>query len=83
MLIDNKDDIGFVTEFPRFLGHPVHLLWELENWEIHVVVFHLLNMSLQSVPRNMTVARRSESRLRSWNKFVTFSRHPSLGISKI
>ena len=23
MLIDNKDDIEFVTEFPCFLGHPV------------------------------------------------------------
>ena len=24
MLIHNKDDIEFVTEFPCFLGHPVH-----------------------------------------------------------
>ena len=24
MLIHNKDDIEFVTEFPSFLGHPVH-----------------------------------------------------------
>ena len=26
MLIHNKDDIEFVTEFPCFLGHPVHTL---------------------------------------------------------
>ena len=26
MLIHNKDDIEFVTEFPCFLGHPVVLL---------------------------------------------------------
>jgi len=26
MLIHNKDDIEFVTEFPCFLGHPV--AWE-------------------------------------------------------
>ena len=25
MLIHNKDDIQFVTEFPCFLGHPVDL----------------------------------------------------------
>ena len=25
MLILNKDDIEFVTEFPCLLGHPVHL----------------------------------------------------------
>ena len=25
MLIQNKDDIKFVTEFPCFLGHPVSL----------------------------------------------------------
>ena len=24
MLIHNKDDIEFVTEFPCFLGHPVY-----------------------------------------------------------
>ena len=31
MLIHNKDDIEFVTEFPCFLGHPVALifLWSL------------------------------------------------------
>ena len=26
MLIHKKDDIEFVTEFPCFLGHPVHKL---------------------------------------------------------
>ena len=26
MLIHNKDDIEFVTEFPCFLGHPVPFL---------------------------------------------------------
>ena len=25
MLLKNKDDIQFVTEFPCLLGHPVHL----------------------------------------------------------
>ena len=31
MLIHNKDDIQFVTEFPCFLGHPVGKIgWELE-----------------------------------------------------
>ena len=29
MLIHNKDDIQFVTEFPCFLGHPV---WLSEGW---------------------------------------------------
>ena len=30
MLIHNKDDIQFVTEFPCFLGHPVVLVvWDL------------------------------------------------------
>ena len=27
MLIHNKDDIEFVTEFPCFLGHPVSLIY--------------------------------------------------------
>jgi len=26
MLIHNKDDFEFVTEFPCFLGHPVYIL---------------------------------------------------------
>ena len=32
---------------------------------------------IQGVPRNMTVARRLESRLWSWNLFLTFSRQPT------
>ena len=40
MLIHNKDDIEFVTEFPCFLGHPVHrnvqkiLVLNRENFEV-------------------------------------------------
>ena len=38
MLIHNKDDIEFVTEFPRFLGHPVLTTHEIdihgENFKI-------------------------------------------------
>ena len=33
MLIHNKDDIEFVTEFPCFLGHPVYL------WFTHYMFF--------------------------------------------
>ena len=29
MLTHNKDDIQFVTEFPCFLGHPVHQLFQV------------------------------------------------------
>ena len=31
MLINNKDDIEFVTEFPCFLGHPVHKTSECKD----------------------------------------------------
>ena len=33
MLIHNKDDIEFVTEFPCFLGHPVQMsrAWERDH----------------------------------------------------
>ena len=32
MLIHNKDDIEFVTEFPCFLGHPVYR--EIPNFSV-------------------------------------------------
>ena len=36
MLIHNKDDIEFVTEFPCFLGHPVLLLMcGIQEYPIH------------------------------------------------
>ena len=38
MLIHNKDDIKFVTEFPCFLGHPVVERNE-EMHENHAVLF--------------------------------------------
>ena len=34
MLIHNKDDIEFVTEFPCFLGHPVQKFWPLILFKI-------------------------------------------------
>ena len=34
MLIHNKDDIEFVTEFPCFLGHPVYYLELYPNMSI-------------------------------------------------
>ena len=40
MLISNKDDIEFVTEFPCLLGHPVHFgqecklcICSIERWD--------------------------------------------------
>ena len=38
MLIHNKDDIEFVTEFPCFLGHPVFM-----NIGLSSVVMNWLN----------------------------------------
>ena len=32
MLIHNKDDIEFVTEFPCFLGHPV------VNYKLYILI---------------------------------------------
>ena len=31
MLIHNKDDIQFVTEYPCFLGHPVYIDWSVRS----------------------------------------------------
>ena len=31
MLIHNKDDIEFVTEFPCFLGHPVDYIKQIRS----------------------------------------------------
>ena len=31
MLVYNKDDIEFVTEFPCLLGHPVLQIWNQGN----------------------------------------------------
>ena len=36
MLIHNRDDIEFVTEFPCFLGHPVH--------EIRLIYISIINI---------------------------------------
>ena len=33
MLVRNKDDIEFVTEFPCFLGHPVQETQNLSTWQ--------------------------------------------------
>ena len=42
MLIHNKDDIEFVTEFPCFLGHPVYL-YLLLTISISIVTYvHIL-----------------------------------------
>jgi len=38
MLIHNKDDIEFVTEFPCFLGHPVYSFFEY----LHVNLKYIL-----------------------------------------
>jgi len=34
MLIHNKDDIEFVTEFPCFLGHPVWTIKQICNHDL-------------------------------------------------
>ena len=53
MLIHNKDDIEFVTEFPCFLGHPVHMFEESFNFDrvpncvIFVSSFLLYRLHLQ------------------------------------
>ena len=47
MLIHNKDDIEFVTEFPCFLGHSVAYTWtqnfgefekiyKMSSWQIYI-----------------------------------------------
>ena len=50
MLFHNKDDIQFVTEFPRFLGHPVYDIMIIYNtkfnfnspkksgWEVEIML---------------------------------------------
>ena len=45
--------------------------------------FGLSVFLIQGVPRNMTVAIRLESRLRSWNLLVTLSRQPTFNILEI
>ena len=52
MLIHNKDDIEFVTEFPCFLGHPVsnhryHL--EIINRILKLYSTNLLYLTLSSI----------------------------------
>ena len=45
MLIHNKNDIEFVTEFPCFLGHPVSLIYYEEiNEEIFLTSFDFLKL---------------------------------------
>ena len=44
MLIHNKDDIEFVTEFPCFLGHPVYNLDNRKvKWVKNVIKYELTN----------------------------------------
>ena len=40
MLIHNKDDIKFVTEFPCFLGHPVYEL----SYNFNTVLYQFLEV---------------------------------------
>ena len=47
MLIHNKDDIEFVTEFPCFLGHPVHCT--LEN--LYLIILYLSSFSQKAEKR--------------------------------
>ena len=45
MLIHNKDDIEFVTEFPCFLGHPVYGINETcENREAQKFFLKIQNI---------------------------------------
>ena len=39
MLIHNKDDIEFVTEFPCFLGHPVAKQVYSSNYFLHLRIY--------------------------------------------
>jgi len=45
MLIHNKDDIEFVTEFPCFLGHPVQRTAGLENIMFKRYLLHIYNIN--------------------------------------
>ena len=46
MLIHNKDDIEFVTEFPCFLGHPVLLLISIYLFHISIVCINKRNLAI-------------------------------------
>ena len=47
MLIHNKDDIEFVTEFPCFLGHPVvEIRGRIGNLNIHFVFIFVYYISI-------------------------------------
>ena len=43
MLIHNKDDIEFVTEFPCFLGHPVSIYQDMD----HLYLQHIMMIKLE------------------------------------
>jgi len=45
MLIHNKDDIEFVTEFPCFLGHPVYKSYPLSLRILNCAIFGLAKLS--------------------------------------
>jgi len=47
MLIHNKDDIEFVTEFPCLLGHPVYLYVALISSTCYSIYF-----GISALPRN-------------------------------
>ena len=68
MLIHNKGDIEFVTEFPCLLGHPVFKIQEFSNFQHsyqiielseHVEIFkkkiHLLDLNGDYFFRNLKV----------------------------
>ena len=54
MLIHNKDDIEFVTEFPCFLGHPVH---EIRLIYISIINTHIEELLFGIVPVLVSLVR--------------------------
>ena len=51
MLIHNKDDIEFVTEFPCFLGHPVGKRWYFQI--INQIKVYMLPLGIELGPLQM------------------------------
>ena len=65
MLIHNKDDIEFVTEFPCFLGHPV---LDVEN----KTIYHCLNRFQNVVSEvSFLMCKSKLSKKNSMFKFVS------------